>query len=61
MATNRVAAAFANADQGVETVFSQWLILLDKVLVDEAVEQRCKTDAATLGFVTEAPVQPGFE
>jgi len=61
MATNRIAGALANADQGVETVCSQWLILVAKVLVDEAVEQRRKTDAATPGFVTETPVLLGFE
>jgi hypothetical protein len=61
MATNRVAGALADADQGVEIICSQWLVRVAKVLVDEAVEQRGKTDAATPGFLTKSPVLLDFE
>ncbi|WP_462322222.1 hypothetical protein [Halochromatium sp.] len=61
MATNGVAGTFANADQGVEAVCSRWLFLVAKVLVDEAMEQRSKTDAATPGLLTKSPVLIGFK
>lgn len=61
MATNRFAGAFADADQCVEWVCRRWLLLLVKGFVDEAVEQRSKTDAEILCFFTKSLVLLGAE
>ena len=61
MATNSFAGAFADADQCVGWVCRRWLLTLAKVFVDEVVEQRSKTQAATLCFVAKSPVLLGVE
>lgn len=61
MATNRFAGAFADADQCNERVCRRWLLLLFMGFVDEAVEQRSKTDAAILCVFTKSLVLFGAE